>query len=71
MICTCGTFTDDQLDRFLGLLCDPETSLEAEPINLDVTAAFRQTPREALGDPWDRLITATAMALVGSPVCCP
>lgn len=58
-----GTFTDDQLDQVLRLVRDPETSLEAEPITLDVTAAFRQIPRDALGDPWDRFITATAMAL--------
>jgi PIN domain nuclease of toxin-antitoxin system len=63
VIRTRGTFTDDQLDQVLGLLRDPKTSLEAEPITLDVTAAFRQIPRDALGDPWDRFITATAMAL--------
>jgi PIN domain nuclease of toxin-antitoxin system len=63
VIRTRGTFTDDQLDRVLELLRDLETSLEAAPITLDVTAAFRQIPRDALGDPWDRFITATAMAL--------
>ena len=63
VIRTRGTFTDDQLDQVLGLLRDPKTSLEAEPITLDVTAAFRRIPRDALGDPWDRFITATAMAL--------
>ena len=63
VIRTRGTFTDEQLDQVLGLLRDPETSLEAEPITLDVAAAFRQIPRDALGDPWDRFITATAMAL--------
>jgi PIN domain nuclease of toxin-antitoxin system len=63
VIRTRGTFTDDQLDQVLRLLRDPETSLEAEPISLDVAGAFRQIPRDALGDPWDRFITATAMAL--------
>ncbi len=63
MIRTRGTFTDDQLDQVLGLLRDPETSLEAEPITLDIAAVFRQIPRDALGDPWDRFATATAMAL--------
>ena len=48
---TRGTFTDDQLDQVLGLLRDPETSLEAEPITLDIAAVFRQIPRDALGDP--------------------
>ena len=63
VIRTRGTFTVEQLDQVLGLLQDPETSLEAAPITLDVTAAFREIPRDALGDPWDRFITATAMAL--------
>ena len=63
MIRTRGTFSDDQLDQVVELLRDPESSLEAEPITLDVAAAFRQIPRDALGDPWDRFITATAMAL--------
>ena len=63
VIRTRGTFTDDQLDQVLRLLRDPETSLEAEPITLDVAVGFRQIPRDALGDPWDRFITATAVAL--------
>jgi PIN domain nuclease of toxin-antitoxin system len=63
VIRTRGTFTDDQLDQVFGLLRDPETSLEAEPVTLDVAAACRQIPRDALGDPWDRFITATAVAL--------
>jgi PIN domain nuclease of toxin-antitoxin system len=63
VIRTRGTLTDEQLDQVLGLLHDSETSLEAAPITLDVTAAFRQIPRDALGDPCDRFITATAMAL--------
>jgi PIN domain nuclease of toxin-antitoxin system len=63
VIRTRGTFTDDQLNEVVGLLCQPESPLEGEPVTLDLTAAFRQIPREALGDPWDRFITATAMAL--------
>ena len=55
-------FTDDQLDQVLGLLRDPDPPLGAEPSTLDVAAAFRRIPRDALGDPWNRFITATAMA---------
>lgn len=60
---TRGTFTDDQLDRVVGLVRDPGFALEAEPVTLEVAAAFREIPRDALGDPWDRFITATALAL--------
>jgi hypothetical protein len=45
VIRTRGTFIDDQLYEVVGLLRDPE----------------RQIPRDALGDPWGRFITATAM----------
>jgi PIN domain nuclease of toxin-antitoxin system len=40
----------------------PSPALEAEPVTLEVAAAFQQTPRDALGDRWDRFITATATA---------
>ena len=40
VIRTRGTFTDDQLDRVLGLFRDPNSSLQAEPITLDVAGAF-------------------------------
>jgi PIN domain nuclease of toxin-antitoxin system len=32
-------------------------------VTLEVVAAFQRIPRDALGDPWDRFISATAMAL--------
>lgn len=32
-------------------------------VTLGVAAAFQRIPRDALGDPWDRFIGATAMAL--------
>ncbi|WP_167760861.1 type II toxin-antitoxin system VapC family toxin [Geodermatophilus sp. DF01-2] len=60
---TRGTFTDDQLGQVVGLLRDPESPLEVEPITLEVAAAFQEIPRDRLGDPWDRFITAAAMAL--------
>jgi PIN domain nuclease of toxin-antitoxin system len=63
VIRTRGTFTDDQLNQVARLLRDPHSPLDAEPVTLEVTAAFRQIPPDALGDPWDRFITATAMAL--------
>ena len=32
-------------------------------MTLEVAAAFQRIPRDALGDPWDRFIGATATAL--------
>ena len=60
---TRGTFTDEQVGEVEGLLRDPESALEVGSITLGVTAALRQILRDALGDPWDRFITVTAMAL--------
>ncbi len=63
VIRTRQTFTDDQLGELVGLLHDPSSPLEAAPVALEVAAAFQRIPRDALGDPWDRFISATAMAL--------
>ncbi len=63
VIRTRQTFIDDQLGELVGLLHDPSSPLEAAPVTLEVAAAFQRIPRDALGDPWDRFISATAMAL--------
>ncbi|MEX5718809.1 type II toxin-antitoxin system VapC family toxin [Geodermatophilus maliterrae] len=63
VIRTRQTFTDDQLGELVGLLYDPSSPLEAAPVTLEVAAAFHRIPRDALSDPWDRSISATAMAL--------
>ena len=57
------TFTDHQLGGLVGLLHDPSSPLEAVPVALEVVAGFQRIPRDVLGDPWDRFIGATAMAL--------
>jgi PIN domain nuclease of toxin-antitoxin system len=57
------SLTDDQLGELVGLLHDPSSPLAAAPVTLEVAAAFQRIPRDALGDPWDRFISATAMAL--------
>jgi PIN domain nuclease of toxin-antitoxin system len=57
------SLTDDQLGELVALLHDPSSPLEAAPVTLEVAAAFQRIPRGALGDPWGRFISATAMAL--------
>jgi PIN domain nuclease of toxin-antitoxin system len=63
VIRTRRTFTDEQLGELVGLLHDPSSPLEAAPVTLQVAAAFQRLPHDALGDPWDRFIGATAMGL--------
>ena len=50
VIRTRGTSNADQLDQVLGLHRDPDSSLQTEPSALDVAAAFRQIPGDALSD---------------------
>jgi PIN domain nuclease of toxin-antitoxin system len=63
VIRTRQTFTDGQLGELVRLIHDPSSPLEAAPVTLEVVAAFQRIPGNALGDPWDRVTGATAMAL--------
>jgi hypothetical protein len=58
---TRGAVSVEQLRGIVALLDDPTSPLEGEPITMTITAAFEQIPLTMLRDPWDRLITATAM----------
>src|SRR3954462_11656952 len=58
---TRGAVSVKQLRDIVALLDDPTSPLEGEPITMTITAAFEQIPLTMLRDPWDRLITATAM----------
>src|SRR5215218_249487 len=60
---TRGAVSVKQLRDMVALLDDPTSPLEGEPITMTITAAFEQIPLTMLRDPWDRLITATAMTL--------
>jgi hypothetical protein len=52
-----------RLGELVGLLQGTGAPREAAPVTLEVVAAFQRIPRDALGDPWDRFIGATRMAL--------
>jgi PIN domain nuclease of toxin-antitoxin system len=53
----------EDLAALRSLAGDPDTALEAVPIDMDVAAAAERIPLDQLRDPYDRLILATAMAL--------
>ncbi len=58
---TQGVIKDD-LDRLrAGLLASDSVSLQ--PVTIEIVDAYVGIDRGALGDPWDRLIVATAQAL--------
>ena len=60
---TTGAVRPDQLAAIIGLLNDPDSSLDPIPISTNVVAAFSSIPLLALRDPWDRLVMATAIDL--------
>ncbi len=53
----------EQLAAIMNLLRDPNSALDQVPIDIEIIKAFAGIPLSSLRDPWDRLITATAMAL--------
>jgi len=53
----------EQLAAIMDLLRDPNSTLDQVPIDIEIITAFAGIPLSSLRDPWDRLITATAMAL--------
>jgi PIN domain nuclease of toxin-antitoxin system len=57
------TLQPADLAALRDLAADPDTNLQAVPIDMDIAAAFARIPLEPLRDPYDRLILATAMAL--------
>ena len=59
---TLTTKSKDDLDRLrAGLLASDSVSLQ--PVTIEIVDAYVGIDRGALGDPWDRLIVATAQAL--------
>lgn len=58
---TQGVTADDLARLKSSMVASPKVDLH--PIDVAVADAAISTPRDALGDPWDRFILATALAL--------
>lgn len=58
---TQGVTTEDLATLRATMVASPKVDLH--PIDVAVTDAAISIPRDALGDPWDRFILATASAL--------
>ncbi len=58
---TQGVTAEDVLKLRSTMVASPKVDLH--PIDVSVTDAAVSIPRDALGDPWDRFILATARAL--------
>jgi PIN domain nuclease of toxin-antitoxin system len=57
-----GTLTEADLDAVHAVLDADGTSFEIAPIDAATAWAVGSIPRDAIGDPWDRMIAATAAA---------
>lgn len=58
-----GTLTSADLHALLGILDDPESSFEIAPVDGVVARRVIDIARETVGDPFDRMIAGTALAL--------
>lgn len=58
-----GTFTPEEFQALTGVLGVIDSAFEVAPVDLDVALAVGQVPRDAVRDPWDRMIAATAISL--------
>ena len=58
-----GTFTEADFDAFTGVLAPYDSAFEIAPIDVEVAFAVGRVPRDAVRDPWDRMIAATAISL--------
>jgi PIN domain nuclease of toxin-antitoxin system len=57
-----GTLTEADLDAVHAVLDAPGTSFEVAPVDAATAWAVGSIPRDAVADPWDRMIAATAIA---------
>jgi len=61
--CKQRDFTHEELRLIRDEVVNPAGDFMLAPVDLGVVDAFETIDAEALRDPWDRLITATAMSL--------
>jgi PIN domain nuclease of toxin-antitoxin system len=62
-----GTFTEEQFSTLLAALLVREATFELAPVDVVIAQAVGDIAREQVGDPFDRMIAATALA-VGVPL---
>jgi PIN domain nuclease of toxin-antitoxin system len=57
-----GTFSQANVEAFYEILDAADSGFEVVPIDGPVARAVSRIPRTAVGDPFDRMIAATALA---------
>jgi PIN domain nuclease of toxin-antitoxin system len=56
-----GTLTEADVDAVHAVLDAEGSSFEVVPVDAAVSWAVGRVPRDAIADPWDRMIAATAL----------
>ncbi len=62
-----GTFTEAEFDSFTEALSHPDSPFDVAPFEADMASFVDRVPRSCGGDPFDRMIVATA-AKFGVPL---
>jgi len=58
-----GTLTEEHFDAMLAALLAPDSAFEIAPFDGVMAQTVAEIPRDPVGDPFDRMIAATAVAL--------
>jgi PIN domain nuclease of toxin-antitoxin system len=58
-----GTVTEDDFRWYMSMLESAAEAIEVTPVDLGVARAVELVPRDAVPDPFDRMIAATSVAL--------
>jgi PIN domain nuclease of toxin-antitoxin system len=57
------TLNERDFDAFTRVLTPFDSAFEIAPVGFEVATAVGRVPRDAVRDPWDRMIAATAISL--------
>ena len=58
-----GTYTEQEFVELVGVLDVEDSSFDVVPVDNEIARAIGRIPREAVTDPFDRMIAATALVL--------
>lgn len=58
-----GTYTEQEFAELVGVLDVEDSSFDVVPVDNEIARAIGRIPREAVTDPFDRMIAATALVL--------
>jgi PIN domain nuclease of toxin-antitoxin system len=58
-----GKVTEDEFGSYMVMFGSAADAIEVAPVDLGIARAIERVPQDAVPDPFDRMIAATAVAL--------